>query len=104
MDKLHLPKDQVRMPPEYALPANIHTSYKVGISFVQIGDDSNAKAYLQELDDDLSKFGIRDIVDTTPYSTNLASDPEILVKILLGGVHRRIDVKGGQVLVQRRRD
>ncbi|GJE90444.1 von willebrand factor type A domain-containing protein [Phanerochaete sordida] len=75
---------------------------QVGISFVQIGDDENAAEYLRELDDDLDKRGIRDMVDTTPYETNLSDDPEMLAKILLGGINRRVDVKGGKVVVQRR--
>lgn len=68
---------------------------------MQIGDDAGAAEYLRELDDDLPAAGVRDMVDTTPYATGLDSDPEALVKILLGGVHRRVDRKGGRVLVQR---
>lgn len=75
----------------------------LGLSFVQIGDDARAAEYLRELDDDLPAAGVRDMVDTTPYAAGLDSDPEALVKILLGGVHRRVDRKGGRVLVQRQR-
>ena len=67
---------------------------------MQIGDESSAAAYLRELDDDLPEHKIRDMVDTTPYTASLDADPEALVKILLGGVHRRIDTKGGRVMVQ----
>ena len=78
--------------------------FQVGISFVQIGSEQLATEYLQELDDDLPKAGIRDMVDTTPYTVSLDTDPDMLVKVLLGGVHRRVDVKGGRVLVQRQKD
>ncbi|GJE90432.1 von Willebrand factor type A domain-containing protein [Phanerochaete sordida] len=84
LDALKMPRDQV------------------GVSFVQVGADADAAEYLRELDDDLPACGVRDMVDTTPYTTSLDADPERLVKILLGGVHRRVDVKGGQVMVQRR--
>jgi hypothetical protein len=66
---------------------------QVGIQFVQIGDDRSATRYLQELDDGLSKrHKIRDIVDTTPY--NGALDGRSLLKILLGGINRRVDAQG----------
>ena len=84
LDALKMPRDQV------------------GVSFVQVGADADATEYLRELDDDLPTCGVRDMVDTTPYTASLDADPERLVKILLGGVHRRVDVKGGQVMVQRR--
>lgn len=95
-----MPKDQVRLFHHSSPHTNIP---QVGISFVQIGEDPSARAYLQELDDELPKYGIRDMVDTTPYSKSLASEPDMLVKILLGGVHRRVDAKGGHILVQRQR-
>ena len=61
---------------------------------MQVGNDKQATTYLRELDDELAQFGIRDMVDTTPYTASLDSDPERLVKILLGGVQRRIDDLG----------
>jgi len=68
---------------------------QVGIQFVQIGDSKEAGKFLRELDDGLSaNHGIRDIVDTTPYVGKL--DAEILTKILLGGINRRVDRKGGR--------
>jgi len=67
---------------------------QVGIQFVQIGNSKTAANYLRELDDGLSaNHGVRDIVDTTPYIGKL--NAEILTKILLGGINRRIDRKGG---------
>jgi uncharacterized protein YegL len=68
---------------------------QVGIQFVQIGDDPGATKYLKELDDSLqANHDIRDMVDTTPFSGKL--DAEVLIKILLGGINRRVDTKGGR--------
>ena len=67
---------------------------QVGIQFIQIGDDPSATEALRELDDDLAKnYGIRDIVDTTPY-TGHSLDATTLTKILLGGINRRVDRRG----------
>lgn len=70
---------------------------QVGIQFVQIGDSSKATQFLQELDDNLaSDHGVRDIVDTTPFTmTGGELTAEMLTKILLGGINRRVDRKGG---------
>ncbi|KZT05560.1 uncharacterized protein LAESUDRAFT_624491, partial [Laetiporus sulphureus 93-53] len=64
---------------------------QVGIQFVQIGDDPQATEFLNELDNGLSQnYGIRDIVDTTPYlGGRLTAD--LIIKILLGGINRRVD-------------
>ncbi|KAG8690563.1 hypothetical protein FRC09_011937 [Ceratobasidium sp. 395] len=68
---------------------------QLGVQFVQIGNDPEAKAALEELDDDLSeKYGVRDIVDTTPYLEG-GLNGETLIKILLGGINRRVDKRGG---------
>ncbi|KAJ7131667.1 hypothetical protein C8R43DRAFT_1024227 [Mycena crocata] len=65
---------------------------QLGIQFVQIGNDSRATRALKELDDDLHKTGnIRDIVDTTPYSKLNPVTADGLIKVLLGGINRRID-------------
>ncbi|PVF96352.1 hypothetical protein CPB86DRAFT_787101 [Serendipita vermifera] len=67
---------------------------QVGIQFIQIGNDPSATEALQELDDDLAaRHGIRDIVDTTPYSGS-ELDATALTKILLGGINRRVDRRG----------
>ncbi|ESK89368.1 von willebrand factor [Moniliophthora roreri MCA 2997] len=70
---------------------------QVGIQFVQIGKSAGAARYLRELDDNLvSQYHIRDIVDTTKYiGKDLSADA--LVKILLGGINRRVDNKGVEV-------
>ncbi|KAH0840306.1 hypothetical protein J3R83DRAFT_1316 [Lanmaoa asiatica] len=68
---------------------------QVGIQFVQIGDDVGATEFLKELDDDLSgTYGVRDIVDTTPF-LGIKLTTEMLIKILLGGINRRVDRRGG---------
>ncbi|KAJ6602300.1 hypothetical protein B0H10DRAFT_662987 [Mycena sp. CBHHK59/15] len=65
---------------------------QVGIQFVQIGNDAVATKALKALDDDLHKAGnIRDIVDTTPYAKLNPVTADGLIKVLLGGINRRID-------------
>ncbi|KAH7887319.1 hypothetical protein F5I97DRAFT_817456 [Phlebopus sp. FC_14] len=69
---------------------------QVGIQFVQVGDVQQATDYLKALDDELHEtHKIRDIVDTTPYS-NVPLTEELLVKVLLGGINRRVDNHGAQ--------
>jgi hypothetical protein len=64
---------------------------QIGIQFVQVGNDPEAKEALEELDDALSsQHSVRDIVDTVPYQ-NLALNPDTIVKALLGGINRRMD-------------
>lgn len=63
----------------------------MGIQFVQLGADPAATEALKEMDNELStKYDIRDMVDTTLY-TGQAMNPELLGKILLGGINRRVD-------------
>ncbi|KAJ7856847.1 hypothetical protein B0H14DRAFT_2752233, partial [Mycena olivaceomarginata] len=62
------------------------------LQFVQIGNDSRATRALKELDDDLHKTAdIRDIVDTTPCTKLNPVTADGLIKVLLGGINRRID-------------
>ncbi|TBU41457.1 hypothetical protein BD309DRAFT_898060 [Dichomitus squalens] len=69
---------------------------QLGIQFVQIGTDRNATQFLRQLDDDIAGLqGVRDIVDTTPYLGGHLN-AETLIKILLGGINRRVDRKGGR--------
>lgn len=71
---------------------------QVGIQFVQIGNSRRATQFLVELDDNLKQtHQIRDIVDTTPYIGQL--NAEMLIKILLGGINRRVDTKGGAAVM-----
>jgi hypothetical protein len=60
---------------------------KLGIQFVQIGDDPDATEALKELDDDLGPTqGIRDMVDTVTFNCNHPElHPDVLVKVLLRG-------------------
>ncbi|KAJ7094390.1 hypothetical protein C8R44DRAFT_645333 [Mycena epipterygia] len=65
---------------------------QVGIQFVQIGSDPAATRALRSLDDDLHKTeDIRDIVDTTPYSKLNPVTGDGLIKVLVGGINRRVD-------------
>ncbi|WVQ79243.1 hypothetical protein IAT38_001339 [Cryptococcus sp. DSM 104549] len=67
---------------------------QVGIQFLQIGDDPEAREALQELDDGLSgEHGVRDMVDTVPYSGEEMSSA-LIIKTLLGGINRRLDRRG----------
>ncbi|TFY76983.1 hypothetical protein EWM64_g7031 [Hericium alpestre] len=86
---------------------------RLGIQFVQIGDDPGASEALKELDDGLSyvhgirvsisrsyckvlsiddRYGMKDIVDTTLFNPN---DPyfkvETLIKILMGAIDHTLD-------------
>lgn len=64
---------------------------QVGIQFLQIGNDPEAREALQELDDDLSsEHGIRDIVDTVPFNGE-EMNAGLIIKTLLGGINRRLD-------------
>ncbi|KAG9030370.1 COP9 signalosome (CSN) subunit [Tulasnella sp. JGI-2019a] len=69
---------------------------QVGIQFVQIGTDREAAEALRELDDELaSTHGVRDMVDTVPFSAGARAEgrvgTDLLVKTLLGGINRRQD-------------
>ncbi|KAJ6631064.1 hypothetical protein B0H10DRAFT_705919 [Mycena sp. CBHHK59/15] len=65
---------------------------QVGIQFVQIGSNMAATRYLESLDNNLkTKYNIRDIVDTT-FSP--AGKPLDMIKILTGGINRRVDDNG----------
>lgn len=62
---------------------------------MQIGEDTRATRYLKQLDDALqTTHDVRDMVDTTPYTGGVLS-AESLIKILLGGISRRVDRRGG---------
>jgi hypothetical protein len=64
---------------------------QVGVQLLQIGDDPEAAEALKELDEGLSAaHGVRDMVDTVPYRGE-AMTSDLIVKVLLGGINRRID-------------
>lgn len=61
-----------------------------GIQMFQIGSDPEATEALQDLDDALeNRYNIRDIVDTVPFAGAMTA--EMIVKVLLGGINRRLD-------------
>lgn len=66
---------------------------KLGLQFVQIGDDFGATQALKELDDNLGPtHGVRDMVDTVTFNSD---EPllrtEVLVKVVLGALNSEID-------------
>lgn len=70
--------------------------WQVGIQFFQVGRESEAAEDLRELDDALSgQHGIRDIVDTVPWSGDDGQvlTAKLVLKIVLGSVNRRLDRK-----------
>jgi len=66
---------------------------QLGIQFVQIGDDPDAAMALKELDEQLGPAnGVRDMVDTTPYSVAEPSlRADVIVKIVLGALNSTLD-------------
>lgn len=67
--------------------------YLVGIQFVQMGDDPDAKLFLKQLDEDLEEPNEleRDIVDSTLYRENSTLSITRRRKILLGAINKKID-------------
>lgn len=64
---------------------------QVGIQFLQIGNDPEAREALQDLDDGLSsEHGVRDMVNTVPFSGE-KMNAGLIIKTLLGGINRRLD-------------
>ncbi|KAJ7207180.1 hypothetical protein GGX14DRAFT_366627 [Mycena pura] len=69
---------------------------QVGIQFVQVGNNFAATHYLESLDNNLrTKHNIRDIVDTTFAPVD---EPLDMVKILTGGINRKVDEHGSKGL------
>jgi len=70
--------------------------HQVGIQFVQIGNEEGAREALEELDDHLEGiYGIRDMVDFTPFvgapGAGEKLGGEMILKVLLGAVNRKYD-------------
>ncbi|KAI9042168.1 uncharacterized protein KD926_006087 [Aspergillus affinis] len=71
--------------------------WQVGVQFFQIGNDAAARAYLQELDDELGKRAqqdhLRDIVDTVPWKGKSGQTLSAggILKCVLGAVNRKYD-------------
>ena len=80
-----------RLDRAHALP------WQVGVQFFQVGDDARAAAALRVLDDDLAaragEAGLRDMVDTVPWREE-GLDGRGILKVVLGAVHRRYDLRG----------
>lgn len=71
-------------------------SHQVGIQFFQIGDEKSAAQALKDLDDELVKQKVRDMVDTVTWdgkSSNRRKNltAEGILKVVLGAVVRRLD-------------
>jgi len=71
---------------------------QVGIQFFQVGREPEAAEDLRDLDDALSgQHGIRDMVDTVPWSgddgATLTADG--ILKCVLGSVHKKLDRRRG---------
>jgi hypothetical protein len=99
-----LPTDQAELErvivdAAHSLDRNRVKHDKFGIQFVQVGTDPGASELLHKLDDHLvSRYHIRDIVDSTPYDpTQGAFDTEYMLKILLGGLQQHLDNSGPNV-------
>jgi uncharacterized protein YegL len=72
--------------------------WQVGIQFFQVGREPEAAEDLQELDDALSaEHGIRDMVDTVPWSgeDGQTLTAEGILKVCLGSVLRKLDRRRG---------
>ncbi|PTB43337.1 hypothetical protein M441DRAFT_45294 [Trichoderma asperellum CBS 433.97] len=70
--------------------------HQVGIQFFQIGTDKDATEALRELDDELAKLGVRDMVDTVTWDGKSSNSRKGLtadgiLKVVLGAVIRRLD-------------
>ncbi|KID75815.1 uncharacterized protein G6M90_00g048840 [Metarhizium brunneum] len=81
-----------------ALDQQAAPSYQVGIQFFQIGSDSSATSALQQLDDGLGRYGVRDIVDTVSCQWEDAGrhrakrlTGDAILKVVLGAVDKRLD-------------
>ncbi|KAM3503444.1 hypothetical protein MY10362_004191 [Beauveria mimosiformis] len=70
---------------------------QLGVQFFQVGRDASAQAALRELDDGLSKYSGRDIVDCVTWDDERAGKgvltAEGILKVVLGAVSRRLDWK-----------
>jgi uncharacterized protein YegL len=72
--------------------------WQVGIQFFQVGREPEAADDLRELDDALSgEHGIRDMVDTVPWSgeDGQTLTAEGILKVCLGSVLRKLDRRRG---------
>lgn len=71
-------------------------SHQVGIQFFQIGNEMRASQALKDLDDELVKQKVRDMVDTVTWDSKSLNrskklTAEGILKVVLGAVVRRLD-------------
>lgn len=67
--------------------------WQLGVQFVQVGQEQGAREHLEGLDDELSTLGkgCRDIVDTVPFNAVRTLSGEMILKVVLGAVNKRLD-------------
>lgn len=76
---------------------------QVGIQFFQIGDDPKATEDLERLDDGLEKEeGVRDMVDTCQWDEEIFRNPKKMLKVVGGGVLKRLDKASAKKLKGKR--
>ncbi|KAK9762057.1 hypothetical protein K7432_012555 [Basidiobolus ranarum] len=71
-----------------------YVAHQLGIEFVQVGDDWEATAHLQRLEEEVSRHHLsfqRDIIGVTPTPNISKMDSEIAVQILLSGIDARMN-------------
>ena len=70
--------------------------WQVGVQFFQVGNDKAAAKELEELDDILSsEHGVRDMVDTVPWTggDDASLTAEGIMKVTMGAINRKFDRK-----------
>ena len=67
--------------------------WQLGVQFVQVGNERGAREHLEGLDNELATQGggCRDIVDTVPYTPGAELSADMILKVVLGAVNRRLD-------------
>lgn len=67
--------------------------WQLGVQFVQVGAEQGAREHLEGLDDELTALGggCRDIVDTVPFTPGVELSADMILKVVLGAVNKRLD-------------
>ena len=67
--------------------------WQLGVQFVQVGNERGAREHLEGLDDELAALGggCRDIVDTVPFKQGNELSADMILKVVLGAVNKRLD-------------
>lgn len=67
-------------------------AHQLGIQLLQLGNDAGVTNELKYLDDELHRTAkTRDIIDATVMGTAGSLDPEEMLKVVLGGVVKKLD-------------